>query len=238
LIEEKGIRFLLTGSSARKLKHGGSNLLAGRAWSASLFPLTSQEINNFDLMKCLNYGSLPQVYTSDDPLEELESYVGTYLQEEIKAEAVTRNIHAFSEFLDIIALASGDEVNYESLASDCQVSPQTLKNYIQILDDTLLGFTLPAFTKTKKRKSISRAKFYLFDVGVTNFLSNRSQIKMKSKEFGDVFEHFLILEIRAYISYTRNKLKIYYWRSTSQFEVDLTLGSSWAIEIKSTKEVQ
>jgi predicted AAA+ superfamily ATPase len=238
LIEEKGIRFLLTGSSARKLKHGGANLLAGRAWSASLFPLISKEVDDFDLLKCLNFGMLPQVYTSEDPEEELESYVSTYLQEEIKAEAVTRNIQAFSEFLDIIALANGNEISYQSLASDCQVSPNTLKNYIQILEDTLLGFSLPAFTKTKKRKAITRSKFYLFDIGVTNYLTNRSHIKEKSKEFGDVFEHFIILEIRAYLSYVRNKSQLCYWRSTSKFEVDLIIGQQIAIEIKGTDQVQ
>jgi uncharacterized protein len=237
LIEEKGIRFLLTGSSARKLRHGGANLLAGRARSASLFPLVYKEITDFDLLKVLNYGSLPQIYTSDEPLEDLESYVATYLQEEIKAEAVTRNVQAFSEFLDIIALANGNEINYEGFASDCQVSPNTLKNYIQILEDTLLGHKLPAFTKTKKRKSITRSKFYLFDIGVTNFLANRSQIKFKSKEFGEVFEQFIILEVKAYLSYTRNKAKMSYWRSTSQYEVDLLLNDQVAIEIKGTENV-
>lgn len=238
LIEEKNIRFLLTGSSARKIKHGGANLLAGRAWSASLFPLTSNEIDDFDLLRYLNYGGLPQVYTSDYPLEELESYVGTYLQEEIKAEAVTRNVQAFSKFLDIIALTNGNEINFESLASDCQVSPNTLKNYLQILDDTLLGFFLPAYIKTKKRKAISRSKYYLFDIGVVNSLANRSQIKNISKEFGDTFEHFLILELRAYISYRRIKSKMAYWRSTTQFEVDLLIDDALAIEIKATKSVQ
>jgi len=238
LIEEKKFKFLLTGSSARKLKHGGANLLAGRAWSASLFPLTSSEIDDFNLLRCLNFGTLPQVYTSNDPLEELESYVSTYLQEEIKAEAVTRNIQAFSEFLDIIALANGNEINYESLASDCQISPNTLKNYLQILDDTLLGFSLPAFTKTKKRKSITRSKYYLFDIGVTNYLANRSKIKLKSKEFGEVFEHFIILEVRAYLSYSRTKSKMSYWRSTTKFEVDLLIDNNFAIEIKGTDNVQ
>ena len=238
LIEEKQIKFLLTGSSARKLKHGGANLLAGRAWSASLFPLTSFEIDDFDLIKCLNYGTLPQVYTSSEPIEELESYVATYLQEEIKAEAVTRNIQAFTEFLDVISSANGNEINYEGLASDCQISPNTLKSYLQILEDTLLGFTLPAFVKTKKRKSITRSKYYLFDIGVTNYLTNRSQIKMKSKEFGEAFEHFIILEVRAYLSYSRKKNKMSYWRSTTKFEVDLLLDQDIAIEIKGTENIR
>lgn len=237
LIFEKKITFLLTGSSARKLKHGGANLLAGRAWSAELYPLTFNEIDDFDLLKVLNFGSLPQVYTSPEPEEELDSYISTYIQEEIKSEAVTRNISAFTEFLDILALANGDEINYESLASDCGVSPNTLKNYIQILDDTLLGFHLHAYTKTKKRKAISRAKYYLFDIGVTNFLANRSNIKAKSKEFGDAFEQFIILEIKSYLSYSRSKSKMYYWRSTSKFEVDLIIDDNFAIEIKSSDNI-
>jgi len=238
LITKRASRFLLTGSSARKLKRGGGNLLAGRAWVADLFPLTFNEISDFDLLTYLNRGGLPQVYTSEDPEEELEQYVGTYLREEIQAEAVTRNIQAFSEFLDAIALSNGQEVNYEALSSDCQVAPTTLKNYFQILEDTLLGFRLPGFTKTKKRKPISRAKHYLFDFGVTNRLCQRGEIKEKSELFGISFEHFIVLEVRAFLSYSRKRKKMAYWRSTSQFEVDLIVGSETAIEIKGSALVQ
>ena len=238
LIEEKNITFLLTGSSARKLKHKGVNLLAGRAWSTYLHPLTYKEIDDFDLVKYLNVGGLPQVYTSELPLEELESYVATYLQEEIKSEAVTRNIGAFGEFLDIIALTNGEEINYESLASDCQVSPSTLKSYIQILEDTMIGFTLAAYKKTKKRKAISRGKHYLFDIGVTNYLANRSAIKLKSREFGKTFESFIINEVKAFVNYKRTKNRLYYWRSTSKQEVDLIVDDQLAIEIKGTDFVQ
>jgi len=238
LITKRASRFLLTGSSARKLKRGGGNLLAGRAWVADLFPLTFNEISDFDLLTYLNRGGLPQVYTSEDPEEELEQYVGTYLREEIQAEAVTRNIQAFSEFLDAIALSNGQEVNYEALPSDCQVAPTTLKNYFQILEDTLLGFRLPGFTKTKKRKPISRAKHYLFDFGVTNRLCQRGEIKEKSELFGISFEHFIVLEVRAFLSYSRKRKKMAYWRSTSQFEVDLIVGSETAIEIKGSALVQ
>jgi len=238
LITNKGLKFLLTGSSARKLKRGGANLLAGRAWEASLFPLCYPEIKNFDLIQYLNNGGLPQVYGSSFPEEELASYVGTYLREEIQAEAVTRNIQAFAEFLDAIALANGQEINYQSLASDCQVSASTLKNYIQILEDTLIGFSLPAFTQTKKRKAISRSKHFLFDIGVVNHLCRRGSIKSKSELFGVTFEHFIILEVRSFLSYSRSRLKMGYWRSTSQFEVDLTIGEKVAIEVKSTELVQ
>lgn len=238
LIQKRGTRFLLTGSSARKLKRGGANLLAGRAWEARLFPLVSREIQHFDLVQYLNRGGLPQVYDSPDFQEELTSYVSTYLREEIQAEAVTRNILAFSHFLDAIALANGQEVNYESLASDCQVSPGTLKNYLQILEDTLIGFSLTGFTRTRKRKAISRAKHFLFDLGVTNQLCRRGEIKAQSELFGTAFEHFIILEVRAYLSYARKQIELQYWRSTSQFEVDLVLGTDLAVEIKSSNLIQ
>lgn len=238
LIQRKNIRFLLTGSSARKLRHGGANLLAGRAWQAQLFPLTSHEISDFDLLRYLQRGGLPDIYQSADFEEELESYVALYLQEEIKAEAVTRNVTAFAEFLDLMALSNGAEINYQGFAADLQISPGTLKNYMQILEDTLIGFPLPAYTKTAQRKAISRSKYYLFDIGVTNFLTKTGRIQYKSKAFGDAFEHFIILEVRAYLSYLRKKLPMYYWRSTSQFEVDLICGDLLAIEIKSTELVQ
>lgn len=234
LIQKKKKKFLLTGSSARKLRTQGVNLLAGRVWEANLFPLTTNEIPNFDLLKYLNVGGLPQVYLSEDPKEELISYVGTYLREEIKAEGLTRNIQSFSEFLDIMALANGQEINFESLASDAQVSPSTLKNYIKILEDTLIGFSLKGYTKTKQRKAIVRSKHYFFDIGVVNILAKKNDIQQKSILFGDAFEHFIILEIRAYISYARNHKELLYWRTTSQMEVDLVIPEILAIEIKAT----
>jgi predicted AAA+ superfamily ATPase len=234
LIQKRNFRFLLTGSSARKLKRGGANLLAGRAWTSHMLPLCSPEIPNFSLDQYLNRGGLPQVYQSNFFREELKEYVSTYVKEEIQAEAITRNTSAFSEFLDILALSNGQEINYENLASDCQVSPLTIKNYIQIIADTLIGFTIPAFIKTKKRKAITRGKHYLFDIGVTNTLCNRSEILPKSELFGFAFEHFILLEIRAYLTYTRSLQQINYWRSTSQFEVDFIIGNELAIEVKSS----
>ena len=152
LIETKNYRFLMTGSSARKLKKGQSNLLAGRAWQAELFSLSWIEIPQFNLLKYLNRGGLPMVYNSKHYKEELDSYVSLYLREEIQNEALSRNVQAFAEFLDLIALSNGQEINYESFSRDLQVSTSTLKNYIEILNDTLLGFLLPGWTKTKKEK--------------------------------------------------------------------------------------
>lgn len=238
ILSKHPVRFLLTGSSARKLRHGGANLLAGRAWQAELFALCSQEIPNFDLMTYLNTGGLPAIYGNPLAHEELRGYVGTYLKEEIQAEALTRNLPAFAAFLDAMALCNGHEINFESLASDCGVSPMTLKNYISILDDTLIGFSLPGFTKTRKRKAISRAKHYLFDLGLVNHIASRGEILPKSELFGRAFEHFILLEIRAWNSYRRHYKPLSYWRSTSQFEVDCIIGDELAVEVKATDLVQ
>ncbi len=238
LIQRKKRVFLLTGSSARKLKHGAANLLAGRAREAKLFPLCSREIPHGDLLRLLNHGGLPEIYDSSEPDEDLNAYTATYLKEEINAEAVTRNIAAFAEFLDIIARSNGQELNYESFSSDLQISTSTFKNYLQILDDTLIGFRLKGFTETTRRKATSRAKHYLFDLGVTRYLAKTSMIQEKSKEFGDAFEHFIILEVRAYLAYHRKNLEMTYWRSVSQFEVDLLIGKELAIEVKATEKPQ
>ena len=238
LIQKKGYRFLLTGSSSRKMKKQSVNLLAGRAWQANLFPLSWSEIPQFNLMKYLNRGGLPAVYDSSDYQEELNAYVSLYLREEIQNEALTRNIRAFAEFLDLIALSNGQEINYEKLSRDLQTSPGTVKNYIEILNDTLLGFFLAGYEKTKKRKAITRAKYYLFDLGVVNTLCQRGVIKKRSELLGKAFEHFIILEVRAYLSYSRKRLPLTYWRSTSQAEVDLIIGDKIAIEIKSAELVQ
>ena len=238
LIQAEKLTFLLTGSSARKLKRGGANLLAGRAWWAEMFPLTSTEIPDFDLLSYLNRGGLPAVYPSDDYVEELRAYTALYLKEEIQNEALTRKVVQFSEFLDLIALSNGEEISYQSIAGDCGVSPNSIKNYIQILEDTLVAFQLKAFTKTRKRKAISRSKLYFFDIGVTNSLANRGEILENSELFGKAFEHFILLEVRAFLSYARKNVNMCYWRSTSQFEVDLILDNRWGIEIKSATSVQ
>ncbi len=238
LIEKGGYTFLLTGSSARKIRQKGVNLLAGRARWAALFPLVSKEIHDFQLLQYLNRGGLPQVYGNPDYAEELESYTALYIREEVQHEALTRNIGYFCEFLDAMALSNGCEVSYQGLARDLQISAGTLKNYIGILDDTLIGFPLPGYTKTKKRKAVARFKYYFFDLGVTNVLCRRGEIKEKSELFGRALEHFMMLEMRAFLSYTRQNLPMSYWRSTSHFEVDLIVGNAVAIEIKSTDMVQ
>lgn len=237
LIETKKLRFLLTGSSARKLRRRDVNLLAGRAWQANLFPLTSHEIKKFNLSRYLQHGGLPAIYDSSYPEEELDAYVHTYLREEIQAESLVRKIPAFSRFLQVAALTNGQMINFANIASDCATPLSTVREYYQILQDTLVGFNLPAWTKSKKRKAITTAKFYFFDIGVRNTLAGIKKIDPASELYGQAFEHFLILEIRAYLSYRRIKKEISYWRSKNGHEVDLIIGNEVAIEIKSTKSV-
>ena len=238
LIQKNNTTFLLTGSSARKLKKGSSNLLAGRAWQAFLFPLVYSEITNFELEQYLTRGGLPQAYNSSDWQKELDAYVSLYLREEIAAEALTRNLESFSEFIDLVARSNGHEINYQSFASDCGVTINTIKNYFEILEDTLVGFSLSGYTKTRKRKAITRSKHYLFDIGVVNALCGQGEISKKSQNFGSAFEHFIVLEVRAAKHYLESNKKLAYWRSTSMFEVDLIIGDQLAIEIKATKRIQ
>jgi len=234
LIEKYKISFLLTGSSARKLKRGAANLLGGRAWEAHLYGLTSKEIINFDLIKYLNRGGLPHIFLSEDYYEELNNYINLYIREEVVAEALVRKLDYFIRFLDIIGLQNGEELHFQSISSDAGVPVKTIQNYIQILEDTLIGFQLPAYLQTKKRKAITRSKFYFFDIGIVNTLSKRTEILSGSELFGKAFEHFLVLEIRAYLNYRRKNITISYWRSTSQFEVDCIIGNNLACEFKST----
>ncbi len=234
LIVKRKQKFLLTGSSARKLRKGGANLLAGRAYQASLFPLTFQEIPDFDLLTYLNTTGLPEFYGQDGVSDYLSAYVGTYLQEEIKAEALTRNLSGFVRFLEVVALCNGEEINYSNISSDCGVAVRTVEAYFKILNDTLIGFSVPPFLASKKRKAITRAKYYLFDIGVVNFLTRRGRVESKSELFGRLFEHFIVLEFRAFLAYHGVDLPLQYWRSTSHFEVDIVLGNKLAIEIKGT----
>jgi len=237
LIENKKITFLLTGSSARKLRRGKANLLAGRVWESRLFPFTWKEIVDFNLNKFLLYGGLPSVYLSDYPEEELDAYVNTYLKEEIMAEGLIRKLPPFSRFLRTIALANGEVINFTKLANDCQVPPSTVTEYVLLLEDTLVGFILPAWTESKKRKAISSAKFYFFDPGITHMLSGTRTLDRNSNLYGKSFEQFIGMEIRAYLSYSRRKQDLTYWRSTHGYEVDFLIGRETAIEVKSTGKV-
>lgn len=237
LIEEHGYHFILTGSSPRSLKKGSANLLGGRARTFHLHPLVSAEIPEFDMMRVLNFGALPPIYNSCEPSEDLEDYVGSYLKEEIQAEGATRHIENFSRFLQVASLHNTQVINFENIANDSQVPPRTIIEYFAILQDTLVGTLLEPFKKTKKRKAITSAKFYFFDVGVANILAGNFKITKGSTLFGTVFEHFIFTEIQAYLSYSRDKRALSFWRTHGGYEVDFVIGDNVAIEVKGSHTV-
>lgn len=235
LMVNKGARFILSGSSARKLKRSGGNLLGGRAVRHELYPLVSAEIPKFDLLRALNQGTLPRHYLSPDPSRLLASYLGDYLKEEIASEALSRRIPSFSRFLEAAAFSNGEMVNYQNIASDCGVSGPTVKEYFQILEDTLIGSFLPSYRKKPKRRVILAPKFYLFDVGVTGSLLKRGKVAPRSELFGRALEHLVHNEVRAHRHYSGLEYPMAYWRTASQIEVDLILGDhEVAVEVKST----
>ncbi len=238
LIVNKNIQFILCGSSARKLKRAGANLLGGRALRFELFPLVYPEIPDFDLIRALNNGLIPRHYLSNRPVLLLEAYVGEYLKEEIAQEALTRNIPAFSRFLEAAAFSNGETVIYKNIASECGVSMPTVKEYFAILEDTLIGNFVPSFQKRPKRRVVQSPRFYYFDVGLANFLLKRKNVVPKSETFGKAFEHFIYQELVAHSHYSGIKYPISYWHTTSDIEVDFILGDhEVAIEVKGVEHV-
>jgi predicted AAA+ superfamily ATPase len=238
LIESRGLRFLLTGSSARKLRHKGVNLLGGRARSRYLHPFSWRELGrDFDLLKALNHGLLPSIYGSTAPAEDLRAYLGSYLKEEIAAEGLTRKVPAFARFLEVAAACTGRMINKTEVANDAKVPRTTVIEYFEILKDTLVGYELPAWKWSQKRKAIETAKFYLFDVGVARALQKLPPLVPRSPDFGQALEHFLFHELLTWVDTRRPGMDLHYWRSTSQFEVDFILGGHTAIEVKATASV-
>jgi predicted AAA+ superfamily ATPase len=236
LIEERGVRFLLTGSSARKLRRGGVNLLGGRARTRYLHPLTYRELGrHFDLGRAIEHGTLPSIYFSDDARADLEAYTGTYLQQEIVAEGATRNVSAFSRFLRVAAHCNATLVNFTNVANDAQVPRTTVYEYFEILKDTLLLHEVEAWGRSKKRKPLVSSKYYFFDVGVASILQGRL-VRPGTPEFGTAFETWLLHEIVAYRDYLSGE-PVNHWRSTSGFEVDFILGDHTAIEVKAKDTV-
>jgi uncharacterized protein len=237
MIDDSQVRFLLTGSSARALKRKGLNLLGGRARTKRLHPLSFRELGQqFDLVTALDRGLVPSLYFSDSPYEDLQAYVGTYLKEEVAAEAVVRNLPAFSRFLTVAALCNGQMLNYSKIASDAQVPKSTVQEYFHILRDTLLGDDLSAWRRTEKRKPLTTAKFYFFDTGIVRHLQRRRHLQEGSPEFGEAFEAYFHHELKTYCDY-EGVPELAYWRSTSDFEVDFILNDRTAIEVKAKANV-
>jgi len=244
LIESRRIRFILTGSSARKLRRGKANLLAGRAYTYRLFSLTRAELGaDFNLERALLVGCLPALWESEDedPREFLMSYTETYLREEIAQEGLTRNIAPFSRFLDIAAATDGETVNFSNVARECGVSVKTAQQYYEILEDTFLSFRLPPWRKSARKRLVAHPRFYLFDTGVTNSLAHTLGRKLNPAVRGRRFEQLVITQIKAAIEYRRLDHQLFYWRTNTGAEVDLLIcrGQSIlaAIEIKSSRQL-
>lgn len=237
LIEQRGMRFVMTGSSARKLRRGGVNLLGGRARTVHLHPLTSHELRGcFDLDTALRRGTLPSIYFSDDPAADLDAYAGLYLQQEVVAEGVTRNVQAFSRFLRVAALCNATMVNFTNVANDAQVPRTTVYEYFQILQDTLVLHELPAWRQSRKRRPIASSKYYFFDVGVVGTLQGRQAVRPGTREYGEALETWLMHELVSWRDYVSGD-RLSYWRSASGFEVDFLIGDHTAVELKASAHV-
>jgi predicted AAA+ superfamily ATPase len=207
------------------------------ARTCTLFPLVSREVPDFDLMRALTVGTIPSIYLSEEPEKDLAAYCGSYLQEEVQAEGLVRRIDNFSRFLQMAAVVNTELINFESVASDAAVPARTVREYFAILNDTLVGTLLEPYAKSRKRKMVSTAKFYFFDVGVCNHLAERKILSPSSELFGKVLEHFIFTEIRAFLSYTCDGRKLSFWRTREGDEVDFLLGDETAVEVKASREV-
>ena len=240
LIENAGISFILCGSSAKKLKSQSVNLLGGRAWPFYCFPLSYNEIPEFDLLKALKHGLIPNHYLAKEIhlVNFHQSYVDVYLTDEIRNEGLVRNLPAFAQFLDLVGLTNGEMINATNIARDCGIDRATVKSYYQILIDTLLGYFIYPFSKKIKRDIItSMPKFYLFDIGIANYLSKQMPQALNGSVTGKSFEHFILMELKAYASYCNGRSNITYWRTKSGLEVDFIIDGKIAIEVKISKQV-
>lgn len=238
LMVEKGLWFILSGSSARKIKKSGANNLGGRAIPETLFPLVSAEIPDFDLERAVQNGMIPRHYVVANARNRMRAYIDLYLKEEIVEESLVQNADEFVRFMEVAAIMDGEILNYENVASDCEVSANTVKAYYKILVDTLLGFEVPAYRKVIKRKLYKAPRFYYFDVGIANHLTKRYHLAPRTPEYGHAFEHLIIQEIVAYLGYTNSDEELTYWHTYENLEVDAVIGDARvAIEIKSKEHI-
>ena len=239
LMVDRGLFFILSGSSARKLKRSGANTLGGRAIPETLYPLVWPEVTDFQIDRAVQNGMIPRHYMIEDATKRLSGYVKVYLDEEIREEGEVRELDAFERFMEVAAISDGEMLNYSNIASDCGVSAKTVKSYFQILYDTLVGYEIPAFRKEIKRKVVQAPRFYYFDVGLANYLMGRHSLKRGTDDYGHAFEHFVIQEIIAYKGYNDKRDDISYWHTYDKKEVDVIIGDAKvAIEIKSTEHVE
>lgn len=243
LMEQKPkLKFILCGSSARKLRHGAANLLGGRALYRTMHPLTIEELGStFDIQTILAYGSLPKIYSTlkrnkKEAQDLLRSYVTTYLREEIKSESLVRNLHGFQNFLDIAAAQYSEQINFSGMSRDCQVALSTVREYYSILEDTLLGFFLYPYLKSQRKRMSHQPKFYFFDDGVTRAILGTLQDKPNLIEQGRLFEQWIVQEIYRHNEYYQKDWKLSFWRTTHGAEVDILISRGtkilYAVECK------
>lgn len=245
LMTHKNMRFILSGSSARKLKRRGANTLGGRAIEFRLLPLVSAEIPDFDLVRAVNNGMIPRHYLVKNARLRLGGYIGVYLTEEIKQESLVRNLPSFNRFLEVAAFTNGEQVNYTNIAQDCGVKAATIKEYFSILQETLVGYMIPSYVRRQKRRMVQAPRFYYFDCGVVNFLRKRYNLTPGSEDFGHSLEHLVMQELMAYLKYrhqgeleSEEEPRLSYWRTSSGLEVDFIIGDGdVAVEVKSTEDV-
>lgn len=238
LIEERGTKFLLTGSSARSLRRKGINLLGGRARSRQLHPFSAIELGaQFSIDSALNRGLIPGIYFSDDAESDLAAYVGDYLQEEIANEGLVRSLPNFSRFLHVAAWSHTKQINYESVANESKVAASTVREFFQILRDTLIGYNVGPWGKGRRRKEVASSKFYLFDGGVARRLQQRKAVNVGSPEYGEALEGYIFHELRTYSDYERPDTEISYWRTNTQIEVDFIIDSQTAVEVKASSSI-
>lgn len=239
LMVERGLFFILSGSSSRKLKRSGANTLGGRAIPETLFPLVWPEVTDFQIDRAVQNGMIPRHYMVENATKRLSGYVKVYLDEEIREEGEVRELDAFERFMEVAAISDGEILNYANIAADCGVSAKTVKSYFQILYDTLIGYEIPAFRKEIKRKIVQAPRFYYFDVGLANYLMGRHALKRGTDDYGHAFEHLVIQEIIAYKGYNDKLDVISYWHTYDKKEVDVIIGDAKvAIEIKSSEHIE
>ena len=233
-------RFVLTGSSARKLRRGGIDLLAGRAIQRTLHPFMAAELPGFDLTSALNIGLLPLAVSAPDPQEVLDAYTNLYVDEEVRAEGLTRNVGNFSRFLEAVSFSHASQINLAAVARDCAVERKTVAGYVEILEDLLLAFRLPVFRKRARRKTVVHEKFYFFDAGVFRSIRPKGPLDRREEIDGAAFEGLVAQHLRAWIAYSREKYDLYFWRTQAGSEVDFVVYGEtgfWAIEVKNSAQV-
>ena len=239
LMVDKGLWFILSGSSSRKLKRSGANTLGGRALPETLYPLVWPEVTDFQIDRAVQNGMIPRHYMVSDATKRLSGYVKVYLDEEIREEGEVRELDAFERFMEVAAISDGEMLNYSNIAADCGVSAKTVKSYFQIIYDTLIGYEIPAYRKEVKRKIVQAPRFYYFDVGLANYLMGRHSLKRGTDDYGHAFEHLVMQEMIAYRGYNDKRDVISYWHTYDKKEVDAVIGDARvAIEIKSAELVK